>query len=64
MGPHNKLVNRYLLRAERQQVIYSKQRQRGDADGQLSNTSPFRTIKEIAVPDGPPVMDIIGQVQF
>ena len=60
LTPPNKLVESFLGRSCKQQRIYKIQHARGDADGQLSNTSAYNTLKKLAVPDGPPTMDIIG----
>ena len=62
LAPPNKLIDSYIGTSCKQQQIYKIQHTRGDADGRMSNTSPYNTLKKLAVPDGPPTMDIIGYV--
>ena len=60
LTPPNKLIDSYIGTSCKQQQIYKNQYARGDADGRMSNTSLYNTLKKLAVPDGPPTMDIIG----
>ena len=56
---HISKVDRYMSVLERQKEELASQLSDGDRVGRDRNSSPIRTIKQLAAPDGPPPRSVV-----